>query len=227
LTFKGYFPFFFGTVSISKEDSILTFNYDLVLERAFWKLGRWTPNEGYIGVSDFDVPEDKGKLNQSSIRLLKLHGSLNWLPPKILPPKENLRITLDNLECWGFFFENMEEMLKRRPKSPSGAATKEISKGYAGGIFRYWVLPSYVKRFDRDIWKEASKIFQGTTHLIVIGYSFPKEDCHTKSLFESSLSKKREITVIDPNWEAIKFKLSDLGFNRVKGITCLEEWLGE
>jgi hypothetical protein len=218
---------------MEEEDAILTFNYDLALERALWKLGRWTPNEGYIGVSDFEVPEDKGKLNQSSVRLLKLHGSLNWLPPKILPPKENLRLTLDNLECWDFFFENMEEMLKRKPKSPSGATTKKLSKGYAGAITHpYWFLPSYVKPFDskrelHDIWKEGSKIFKGTTHLIVIGYSFPKEDWHTKSLFESSLSKKCEITVIDPNWKAIKLKLNDLGFDCIRGLKCLKQWLEE
>lgn len=217
--------------SINKEDSLLTFNYDLALERALWEEARWTPNEGYVGVSDFEFPEDKARLNQSPIRLLKLHGSLNWLPPQILP-KENLRITLDNLECWGFFFENMQNILKRQPKSPSGAATKELSLGYAGGIDRYWFLPSYVKPFDskselQDIWKEGSKIFKGTTHLIVIGYSFPKEDRNTKSLFELSLSKKCEITVIDPHWEAIKLKLNDLGFDCVKGIKCLKQWLEE
>jgi hypothetical protein len=174
--------------SNNEEDLILTFNYDLALEKALWKVNRWTPNEGYIRVSDFEVLEDKAKLAKSPVRLLKLHGSLNWLPPQVLP-KENLRITLDNLECWGFFFENMQTILKRDPKGPSGANTRKISKGYAGGIHPYWFLPSYLKPFDskkelEDIWKKARKIFEGTNNLVIIGYSFPKEDENSKSLFQ-------------------------------------------
>ena len=150
--------------SINEDDSVLTFNYDLALEKALWKLNRWTPNEGYIRVLDFEFPEDKTKLAQSPIRLLKLHGSLNWLPPQILP-KENLRIALDNLECWGFFFENTQKILEREPKGPSGANTREVSKGYAGGIHPYWFLPSYIKPFDskkelEDIWKKGNGDFR-------------------------------------------------------------------
>jgi len=214
---------------IKKQESILTFNYDLVLEKAVWKVGSWTPNDGYVGISEFEFPDDGRKLGPSPIGLVKLHGSLNWLSPQDLP-KENVRITLDNLENWNFFFENLQEILDREPKKPSGPLTREMSKGYAGGIHPYWFLPSYIKPFEsrnelKCIWEKASKIFEGTTNLIIIGYSFPEADKHTKSLFRSSLPKNCEIMVVDPAWESLVSSIKGLGFSRITCVETLEQWL--
>src|SRR5579859_1884768 len=73
--------------TLKKGDSILTFNYDLLIEESFRDSGVWTPIGGY-GDSVHGVRsgwctkwlKDRGATttSRSNIRLLKLHGSINW-----------------------------------------------------------------------------------------------------------------------------------------------------
>src|SRR6266478_3596424 len=72
---------------LKKGDSILTFNYDLLIEESVRTTEVWTPVGGY-GDKVFGVRSEwcqnwltkrKGtSTTQSNIRLLKLHGSVNW-----------------------------------------------------------------------------------------------------------------------------------------------------
>ena len=68
---------------IQKDDVLLTFNWDTILDRALYHTGRWFPDDGY-GVR-FDGLLDgswrASKATSSSHLLLKLHGSTNWFGP--------------------------------------------------------------------------------------------------------------------------------------------------
>jgi len=44
---------------INPSDKVITFNYDLVLEKALLSAGIWSPLDGYVGVSEFERDEDK------------------------------------------------------------------------------------------------------------------------------------------------------------------------
>jgi hypothetical protein len=69
------------------NDTFITFNWDTLLDRALADTGGWTPNDGY-GLS-FSLALDGiwGQRVESSPifdtkwKLLKLHGSTNWLVP--------------------------------------------------------------------------------------------------------------------------------------------------
>lgn len=71
----------------SPHDTFITFNWDTLLDRALAATGGWSPNTGY-GVS-FAASLDRkwgtevaGQPNyQTRWKLLKLHGSVNWLVP--------------------------------------------------------------------------------------------------------------------------------------------------
>jgi hypothetical protein len=69
------------------DDSFITFNWDTLLDRALADSGGWTPNNGY-GISFASVLDGtwKNSVESSPVfhtgwKLLKLHGSTNWLVP--------------------------------------------------------------------------------------------------------------------------------------------------
>ncbi|MFZ0929445.1 MAG: hypothetical protein WAN11_12635 [Syntrophobacteraceae bacterium] len=69
------------------NDTFITFNWDTLLDRALADSGGWTPNNGY-GVSFSSALDGtwKDEVESSPIfttqwKLLKLHGSTNWLVP--------------------------------------------------------------------------------------------------------------------------------------------------
>ncbi|MDH4222849.1 MAG: hypothetical protein OEV55_04830 [candidate division Zixibacteria bacterium] len=43
----------FANKIMNNKDEIITFNYDLVLEKALWKRDIWSPLNGYVGVNRF------------------------------------------------------------------------------------------------------------------------------------------------------------------------------
>ncbi len=53
-------------------DTVITFNYDVSLERELRRFGRWDISRGYgFPLGTVDIP--------SEVTMLKLHGSVNWL----------------------------------------------------------------------------------------------------------------------------------------------------
>jgi len=79
------------------NDSFITFNWDTLLDRALGDSGGWTPQNGY-GVSFASVLEGtwKKKISgkpqyKTNWKLLKLHGSVNWLVPYLGVNFESLK----------------------------------------------------------------------------------------------------------------------------------------
>lgn len=78
---------------ISSEDSIITFNWDTLMDRALKKETNWNVDNGYV-VKPTSVYRDKWeKTNKRDIiqdfpKLLKLHGSSNWLTSHIQPSSD-------------------------------------------------------------------------------------------------------------------------------------------
>jgi hypothetical protein len=72
--------------TVSPGDTFISFNYDCLLDRALARHAgrRWRPAEGYGypvtgSVDDWCNHTGTGRPPQSSVRLLKPHGSLNWV----------------------------------------------------------------------------------------------------------------------------------------------------
>ncbi len=66
-------------------DVLITFNWDTLLDRALSESGGWRPQDGYgmtfNGFYDNGWCQPAGVAAESDHRLLKLHGSTNWLMP--------------------------------------------------------------------------------------------------------------------------------------------------
>lgn len=69
------------------NDTFVTFNWDTLLDRALADTGCWSPNDGYgftfgsILDGSWKSEMDSSLVHKTSLKLLKLHGSTNWLTP--------------------------------------------------------------------------------------------------------------------------------------------------
>jgi hypothetical protein len=148
------------------KDSIITFNYDCLLEHILWRLNFWSPNGGYgqsPNLNDLSSYGSQIKQNPKDILILKLHSSLNF---------QKVQAGGDaHLQPW-------------------------ISKELFPGINANWnkqpqippiVLPSFVKIFGENrtliyIWHEAIEKLRKAEIIVVIGYSLPRSDAMTRFL---------------------------------------------
>ena len=156
---------------------VITFNYDLVAERALRKhyetnipFGPWI-----YGMEPFN--------GNNAPLLLKLHGSSNW---KIVPatPKH---------------FEVRTKSWKNFDLAPGYRG--HDGKGTTYPIF----LPFWDKQIEKPpwlpLWKKAYEILSKATELIVWGYSLPITDVKAQHLFSLSLALKDsfKLCIIDPS----------------------------
>jgi hypothetical protein len=192
--------------------TILTFNHDLLVENALDKLprrqhgGAWCLRHVY-GLEDLenissradafdpDCPDCDGSL----VRVLKLHGSLNWVfrtlepdPPRNLGRKGRARKL--------FLWTN-----KRLPDRPG--AKLITAKGRNWYLWPLIVPPVYEKHglllneLDR-VWKMAEEEMVRADKAIFWGYSFPRADLHARYFFDRAANENdalREPILVNPD----------------------------
>lgn len=185
---------------LKKGDSVLTFNYELLIEQSFKTTSVWTPIGGY-GNAVHGVRSEWCKkwlkerggasTQRAKIRLLKLHGSVNWT-----------------------LYQTREVKLKDRPfvvrtrkKSPVFETVSILP-------------PGWNKRIDRSpykqLWKEARLKLEQCKTIIIIGYSLPEADLLAKALFAEVVrlraARKRylkQLHLADPN-DSVKQRFVEL-----------------
>ncbi len=168
------------------RDTILSFNYDCVMDDALRRHGRrkWSAQYGYCfpnpgrvsGHEPWSALEPPSSQNRS-INLLKLHGSLNWRP---LPEAEHLEIKL-----------------RERPYKQAGDKEFEL------------VPPENAKRlFDRPVlrklWGNAELALRRARVLTLAGFSFTPTDLHVDSLFRAAMAsndKLERVIIVNPSPE--------------------------
>jgi hypothetical protein len=186
--------------TVKAGDTLITFNYDTVIEEAMPADTPWTPRDGY-GVEASGITHDWAKAwlkkrkiastKLSTVQLLKLHGSINW----VLYPTGKVR-------------------LKPRPYVVRGRKGRPT-------FDRAAILPpGWHKRVDRNpyraLWREARLRMEKCSTLTVIGYSLPDTDLIARALFAEVSRMKasreqylRELHVADIN-DASKNRIVDL-----------------
>jgi hypothetical protein len=187
------------------EDAIVTFNYDLVAERALRTLygppvnkpfGPWLHGFGDRPEGTEDIPS-----------LYKLHGSMNWAPlEQDLPPEIRQG-------RWSDF-----------DKIPGYTASR------ATGLEFPILLPYWDKKIETKAWKQiwtgAADHLRKTECLIIWGYSLPLTDLKAQELFRLTLladSKRlNSVCVIDPSpecrqrWRRMFVGVRFWGFSSIK-----------
>lgn len=152
---------------LQQGDTIVTFNYDMLIEESFGEATLWTPIGGYgdkvYGVRGgwcrkwLENRNRKGSIN-AKIKLLKLHGSVNWT-----------------------LYKTGQIKLKDRPfvvRTRRKAAVFETVS---------ILPPGWNKRIDKNpykkLWRKARLKLEQCNTIIILGYSLPEADLLARALF--------------------------------------------
>lgn len=185
---------------LKRDITCITFNYDDLFDQALAESGVqrtpegglacWGPDTGYgflmsLGgeyLDHYTVPD-----NSYKVRLLKLHGSMNWRPrlgaSRPLSADSVLHVA-DWPKCRRFSIRpGIQDMLEKEPL----------------------IVPPVLMKSDltqepllRLVWTKAYEALYAATAVTFIGYSMPVTDIAATSLFRETLNrlKKPTITVI-------------------------------
>lgn len=149
---------------LGPNDALVTVNYDTLLDYALVRAG-WNPAVGY-GLSGgankikWRMPKPPQSMHLSHVKLLKLHGSLNWY----------VRGSFDHL-ARVFDAKPTKVLITSRPRTNENK-----------GFIRQIVPPIYGKFFGhshwRDLWAKAYEQLSEADVLVVIGCSLVDTDFH-------------------------------------------------
>ena len=212
---------FFKEQQLRRNDYLITFNYDVLIENALLEINQWSPVGGYVGVEQLEARYkgvDKFSTGCSPCKILKLHGSINWVKEGIVPVDINNPpvITLHKADS-NPFFPKYEKILGQKPS----------------GSLPIWILPSYFKILSKNpflftIWREAQRILAHARCLVVLGYSFPEEDSLSQLLL-ASLPDDCSILIVDKKPDEIEKRMNSILRSphiSVPGVD-FEEWVGK
>lgn len=168
--------------ALDPKDTLISFNYDCVLDHALRTHGsnKWSAKYGYalptptriLGHEHWDPPVPA--TSTETVHLLKLHGSLNWQLPS------------DRVS---------DIKLKQRLYGQRG-------------IPRFTVIPPVWNKAIAEnpnfvtLWTYAERALRNAKHIAVVGFSFARTDLPVQSLFRVALAKKqnlRSLVIANPS----------------------------
>lgn len=178
-TYKYYLDSMLGLQGLPKgENTLISFNYDTIVEDALACM-----EVGFTyGFNDTDAEyqSSRFKVGNLGVKLLKLHGSINWA--RANDPKDS--------EGKLIVYDSCSDVLNHD-------ATPDL------------IPPTWSKNFDgglETIWTHALKAIESATRIIVIGFSVPETDTHFKYLLAAGLQNNisaRDIVFVNPESNGI------------------------
>jgi hypothetical protein len=187
----------FARTKVRPDDVVITFNYDVALERELKKAELWEIGDGYgfsLGIEAIPF---------SPVRVFKLHGSCNWLEipfqgmtgffQSSLPPLGSRPIILPaEFEFLGY---------------PDGVSDPETPSG-AAGAYPAIVLPTLNKRFYENtsygrelesfwssLWTHAETALRSSDRIVILGYSMPRADEKARELLLNKANRSAHIEI--------------------------------
>lgn len=206
-----YYQLFWNLIiNKNPNTSIITLNYDTLLEQAFDHLFK---KHGYI---DYSIPlmnyeklpqikqynfwvnpkepvEVEENENPLPFKILKLHGSLNWkycncCNQTLLTPWDR-NIDLNKGKFLGYTYPDKQEYEYICPIDGTEFQTLIVPPSYLK-ILRHPVISQLMTEASREI-RNAKKI-------VFVGYSLSNADIHVKALFKKHVNPDKELVVINP-----------------------------
>lgn len=199
---------------IENDDKIITFNYDLIIEKALFDIGIWKPKDGYgIDFEDFPSITETHDI-ESRVQIYKLHGSLNWKLDS--QPNKSLKLR--------FFYDDNE------PIFPDYLQYGSNYPQFQGKHLGLWILPSFIKQFTIPkligVWEKAFTAINDSDVIVIVGYSLPKEDSAACLLLGTTGISKKRLIIVDPNVDKLKEKYQIITSNKhIKKYYSIEDFL--
>jgi hypothetical protein len=190
----------FASEVIQDGDVVITFNYDVSLDRELRKAKRWEISEGY----GFDI--ETPNVPKSGTTLLKLHGSTNWMDSLFRGHRAG---TFS--QGYGEDSRGLRPVVLPREFEFLGYEGVADPKFSGGGVDRSgsMILPSRNKRFyvpttsnprEREafwsaLWRQAELALRNTGEVVIIGYSLPDADAEARRLLLGTINRDSLLTI--------------------------------
>lgn len=179
---------------VVKGDCIITFNYDVSLERELKRAEKFEIGDGY-GFRIEDLPEG------SATKILKLHGSTSWLAllfggitSGFFQPGSTLgmRPVIGRNELSFLGYPNAVDPIFTR-----GGAALPVMIFPARSKDFYFAANTGVEYagFWNDLWRQAEVALQSATRVVICGYSLQTVDDRARELLLKLPKKSAEIVV--------------------------------
>jgi NAD-dependent SIR2 family protein deacetylase len=181
---------------VKEEDQVFSYNYDLLIDHALRDEGKLT-DEGYE--LTFNRVNDEGQwqspeVNESKVKLLKLHGSLNWIRCSICG--SNLLLRRNKIGRWSTSLpiscpkcHSKEQYMQRLIVPPLQA------KNYADPAISY-------------LWFKARRALRLAQEIVIIGYSLPPTDFAAEALLRVGIPHGKRnsipISIINPDPKVVE-----------------------
>jgi hypothetical protein len=157
---------------LKPRDTVISFNYDCVMDDALRRAGdkKWSARYGYAFLRPSRVaeegathwsPANPAPNMNSTIYLLKPHGSINWQLP-----------TTDEGEI----------VLKQRLHQQRGTPRFTI-------IPPGWAKRESEDPIFEDLWRKAERALRHATKIAVVGFSFTPTDLHVEAVARLALAR--------------------------------------
>ncbi len=208
-------------------DLVVSFNYDLLMDRSLAATGSWYHDDGYgltftkhgHRVGD-QVEWREPRRTRSAVKLLKPHGSLNWLYPRnswdsvmnlSLQPGAEFKAAPPSLYCIDDVYSRFEE------DYPAYEWWEKYDIEHDDTTFDLHALlipPSVSKPYRSfegqmgTVWGAVTDALLGhAEELFIVGYSLRPDDIRTHWLLRKAArqgEKLKRIVVVDPSDEVLR-----------------------
>ncbi len=157
-------------------DTVITFNYDALVEALLHELGLWNLRDGY-GVDLKDAYPALAIEAESQSRVLKLHGSAGWMSAS---SRRRLLLSQAVLKAIGY-----PDLVRKGFEVPVDVSHMSVPPSYIKGFTRY-PLPR--------LWRAAGAAIRIAENVAIIGYSMPGADATAQMLCTANLRRGQRVT---------------------------------
>ncbi len=164
-----------------KKVHFITFNYDDVLDKALFEDEgvKWDPSNGYgflcLPSKNVHGPHYADEGEPPTTLLLKLHGSVNWMP-KAGSVEPYVMDAITHHAKWGVGHTDDDSLIRSHLEPEPLMIPPVLSKS---GLVEQPVL--------RLVWRHAFELLAKARHVAFLGYSFPTTDVAAQTIFQEAL----------------------------------------
>ncbi len=212
----GNIPSWLKTFSkevLKQNDSIISLNYDCILEGVLDKLEVWTPKDGYTTHIAY-IPTDSIQSNPKNIIIYKIHGSENFVESGVIGNNPNQT---------DIGFEINESIYPRSGKNSFlGGGSKDPQP--------YIIAPSFVKIPHVGIvamMLDLLDIVRKAKRLAIIGCEMRPEDSFLRLLLTRFLNisqdNRKKLIILGPSSEKIWKRISNYWVGDIRRFADVEK----
>jgi len=170
---------------VQPGDTIISFNYDILVEQALWGKRIWDPRDGYkIGKIHSHEKIGSSDYRESKVTVFKPHGSINWGASN----GNHIEIYTTH----PFTNEPLFDGLNVRSERPIPRWKYSFNP--------HLVIPTFMKTarcgWEFQIIRHALKALSQAKEIFIIGYSLPEADAMANFIF-IQIRKNVRIKIID------------------------------